>query len=77
MEQGRSGECLSLSTGGEGVIPMKKAVIVCSLLAVVLATMDKAAVEGKGRPYCLRKELPGDFAWGSFTRPEPRKKKRR
>lgn len=56
---------------------MKKAVIVCSLLAVVLATMDKAAVEGKGRPYCLRKELPGDFAWGSFTRPEPRKKKRR
>jgi hypothetical protein len=33
--------------------------------------------EGKHLPYCLRKDIPGDFAWGSFTRPEPRKKKRR
>ena len=33
--------------------------------------------EGKHLPYCLRKQRPGDFAWGSFSPPPPRGKKRR
>jgi len=32
---------------------------------------------GKNIPFCLRREIEGDFAWGSFTRPERRGNKRR